>query len=104
MGFLTVSTSVRLRLRAFLLGLILIVIPTRSLSAPSDKVLELSHQETTELGQYIRQCEVDKRVLTATDKLLTDCEFRNRCRMSWKPFLMGLALGAAAIYAVESQR
>jgi len=62
--------------------------------------LNLSHQETTNLGEYIQTCEVEKKVCAATARLLTDCEFRNECRPKLVPMIsavfLGLLTGVAA--------
>jgi len=80
----------------------LISIPTKSLSEVSLKDLTLSHSETTELGRYIRNCEINKKVLKATDESLTACEFERECTdFGWSgmisSFAFGLVIGAALI-------
>lgn len=80
------------------------VAPLKSWSEPSLQDLKLSPQETENLGKYIRTCEIDRKVCAATDKMLTDCEFRNKCRAQWKPFVKGVVVGALAALIFERVR
>lgn len=65
--------------------------------------LSLSHEETTELGAYIRRCEIEKRVLKATDEALTRCEFDRKCRVTLKSFMFGLGVGIFGTYLVINE-
>jgi hypothetical protein len=98
------SQNVRLRLLNVMLLLSLMAFPLRSLSEQPQPDLKLSHAETTNLGNFIADCHVNKKLLDSTDRLLTDCEFRNKCRTMWTPLLSGLLIGAASAYIIENER
>lgn len=87
-----------------MLSVTLLIIPTKSSSEQLQPESKFSHEETTNLGAYIRRCEIDRQTLDGTTKLLTDCEFRNQCSMKWTPLFMGFLAGAAVTFIYERGR